>query len=118
MGFFSKFKEKISKQVEKAGENFNKAVKDTGEAFRFKKVREGLEKTRKSFVENIQAVLGAGRKIDDQLLEEIEEILLTADIGVVTSEQLIENLKKRVRKEGLEKGEDVYSILKDEMHEM
>ena len=104
MGLFNKFKEKVSS-----------AVKSTGEALGFTKLKDGLEKTRSGFVDKIQGILGIGRKIDENLIEEIEEILLTSDIGVDTSEQIIDNLRARVKSEGHENAEDVFYILKDEI---
>jgi fused signal recognition particle receptor len=105
MGFFDKIKEKVGSVVEKASESLG-----------FNKLKDGLEKTRSTLVDKIQAVLGAGRKIDAALLDEIEEILITADIGVGTSEQIMEQLKLRVKKERYENAEDVYKILKEEIH--
>lgn len=107
MGFFNKLKEKVSKVVE-----------STTEALKFEKLIGGLEKTRNSFVENIQSVLGKGRKIDDALIDEIEEILISADIGVYTSERIIESLKARVKKEKYESSEQLFDLLKDEIHEI
>jgi len=105
MGFFSKLKEKVTS-----------AVQTATEAIGFNKLKDGLEKTRTAFVDKIQSVLGFGRKIDDALIDEIEEILITADIGVETSEEIISSLRARVKKEGCENGEDVYRILKEELH--
>ena len=107
MGFFKKIKDRV-----------NEVVQTTGDALKFDKLREGLSKTRDSFVSNIQAVLGTGRKIDDELIDDIEDILITADIGVDTSEKIIENLRMRVRKEGFERSEEVFDILKDEIHSL
>lgn len=116
MGFFDKIKQKVTQAVQSTTDAISDAVQSTSEAFGFTKIKEGLEKTRKSFVEKIQFVLGAGRKIDDNLLDELEEVLITADIGVATTEKIIENLRARVKKEGLENSEDVYQLLKDEIH--
>lgn len=103
MGFFDKFKKKIVETVEK-----------TSEAVGFNRLKEGLEKTRKSFSDRLSKLL-KGRKIDQALLDEVEEILITSDIGVSTSEKLIEKLKERVKKENFENAEDLYKILKEEI---
>lgn len=116
MGFFSKFKEKISKQVDKISESVSSVVEKTTEALKLNKIKTGLDKTRKSFVDKLAGVLGVGRKIDDQLLEEIEEILITSDMGVQTTEDIIERLKQRVKKEKIEESEEVFRILKEEIH--
>jgi fused signal recognition particle receptor len=79
----------------------------------FNRLVDGLEKTRSSFVNAIQSALGIGRKIDAAMLEQIEEILLTADIGVETTDTIIDNLKARIKKDGIENSEDVYDVLKD-----
>ncbi len=100
MGFFDKFKKKVE------------------DVLGFSKLKDGLQKTRNSFVDRIQGVLGIGRKIDAKLLDEIEEILITADIGVDTSENIINAVKARVKKEGHENAEDVFGILKDEILEI
>ncbi len=105
MGLFNKIKEKVSN-----------VVKSTTEAVSFDKLKEGLSKTRDSFVKKINSLLGAGKKIDDRLIDEIEEILITADIGVNTTEKLINNLKDRVKKEGYEDSTDILDILKDEIY--
>jgi fused signal recognition particle receptor len=104
MGFFSGLKEKLSSFTEKASE-----------ALSFKKIQDGLEKTRKSFISNLQSLLGSGRKIDEKLLEEIEAILLTSDLGYTTTEKIIEKLKQRVKQEKYENSEDLFNILKEEI---
>lgn len=104
MGLFDKFKEKVSS-----------AFQSAGEAFGITKLKDGLSKTRDSFVNKLQSVIGIGRKIDAALLQEIEDILITADIGFDTSMQIIQSLRERVKKEGHENSEDVFELLKEEM---
>lgn len=104
MGFFSNLKEKISSFTEKAAETLS-----------FKKITDGLEKTRKNFISSLQSLLGTGRKIDDALLDEIEMILITADIGVATTTKIIDNLKKRVKQENYETSEQLFDLLKEEI---
>ncbi|PKL79980.1 MAG: signal recognition particle-docking protein FtsY [Ignavibacteriae bacterium HGW-Ignavibacteriae-4] len=103
MGFFDKFKKKIVETVEK-----------TSEAVGFNRLKESLEKTRKTFSDRLSKLL-KGRKIDQALLDEVEDILITSDIGVATSEKLIGILKERVKKENFENAEDLYKILKEEI---
>ncbi len=107
MGFFDKLKSKV-----------NKTVETTGKVLGLNKIKDGLEKTRTNIVGKLQAVIGKGRKIDDELLSEIEEILITSDIGVITSEKIIEALKQRVKKEGYENADDVFELLKEEMYSL
>jgi fused signal recognition particle receptor len=104
MGIFDRFKEKVSS-----------VVQSTTDALGFTKLKDGLSKTRDTFLSRIQGVLGVGRKIDAQLLTQLEEILITADIGFDTSEQIINSVRERVKKEGHENAEDVFDILKDEL---
>jgi fused signal recognition particle receptor len=118
MGFFSKLKEKFTEQVDKVSEKVSQVVAQAGEAIKFTKIKDGLTKTRHSFMDKFKKVLGAGRKIDEKLLEEIEEILITADIGVQTSDTIIKKLRQRVKKEGHENAEDLYKIIKEEIFEI
>ena len=89
-------------------------VEKTSEAVGFDRLKEGLEKTRKSFSDRLSNLL-KGRKIDQDLLDEVEEILITSDVGVSTSEKLIEKLKERVKKENFESAEELSKILKEEI---
>jgi fused signal recognition particle receptor len=126
MGFFDKIKEKVSSAVQSATDAVQSAkeavvnatesvVNSVSELLNVDKIKDGLSKTRSSFSDKIKAVLGVGRKIDAELLEEIEEILISADIGVNTTDKIIEALKIRVKKEGHENAEDIYDILKEEI---
>lgn len=79
------------------------------------RLKEGLSKTRQSFVSRLRSIVGAGRKIDDQLLSEIEEVLLTSDVGVATTTKLITRLKERVKKENIEDSARITDLLKEEI---
>jgi len=122
MNFFKKIKDKVTEQVskvteqvEKATTQFTEAVKQATTALGFDKIKQGLSKTRNSLVDNLKALLGGGRKIDDALIDEIEEILILSDIGVATTERIIETLRRRVKREGYENAEDLYFLLKQEI---
>lgn len=104
MGFFDKIKQTVSS-----------AISTVGDALKIDRLKEGLEKTRSSFVSKLRAVLFAGRKIDAALLAEIEEILLTSDVGVSTSEKLIARLQERVRKDNLQDASVITDVLKEEL---
>lgn len=65
----------------------------------FDKLKEGLAKTKGNFTDRISSVLSGALYIDDELYEEIEEILITADIGVDTTLEIIEKLKSKVKYE-------------------
>ncbi len=81
----------------------------------FDKLKNGLGKTRNNFSEKINSVFSSFRKVDEELLEELEEILIMSDIGVETSTQIISNLRERIKKEKVESEEDVKQVLKEEM---
>lgn len=87
----------------------------------FDKLKSGLEKTRKSISEKIDGVLGAFTKIDEDLFSELEEVLITADIGVNTTMEIIEKLRcevkqKRITEPYLVK-ETLKSIIEDILKE-
>ena len=77
----------------------------------FDKLKEGLSKTKNSF----NQVFSNFRKVDEELLEELEETLIMADIGAATSEKIISNLRNRVKLEKIEDEEGVKQALRDEM---
>lgn len=103
MGLFDKLKQKLT---------------GVAEALSFDRLKEGLAKTRDSFVNKLKAVLFAGRKIDAALLEEIEEILITSDVGVRTTDKIIDRLKIRVRDENIQDASLIINILKEEIAAM
>ena len=77
----------------------------------FDKLKEGLSKTKNSF----NNVFAGFRKVDEDLLEELEEALIMADIGVNTSTKIISNLRDRIKKEKIEDEEGVKQALREEM---
>lgn len=82
----------------------------------FKKIKTGLSKTRNSLVENIRRAVG-GSRLDEDILEELEEILITADLGVDTSLTLIEKMRERAKSEIIE-GNRVLEVMAEELHKM
>lgn len=81
----------------------------------FDKLKNGLGKTRDNFNEKINNVFSGFRKVDEELLEELEEILIMSDIGVDTSVQIISALRDRIKKEKITDEEGVKTALKEEM---
>ncbi len=81
----------------------------------FEKLKTGLGKTRDSFNEKMNNVFSAFRKVDEELLDELEEILIMSDIGVETSTKIISNLRDRIKKEKITEETDVKKALKEEM---
>ncbi len=78
------------------------------------KFKKGLQKTRSQVFDRVQHTIKAKRKIDDELLEELEDLLISGDVGVDTALELIERIKKRVRKEKYVDTDDLLQILKSE----
>ena len=72
----------------------------------FDKLKQGLAKTKQVF---------SFIKIDENLLDELEEKLIIADVGIETTEKIIENLRVKIKKEGLKSEEEVREALKEEM---
>ncbi len=84
----------------------------------FDKLKNGLGKTRDNLNEKINNVFSSFRKVDEELLEELEEILIMSDIGVETSTEIISNLRERIKKEKINDEEGVKKALKEEMQEI
>jgi fused signal recognition particle receptor len=83
----------------------------------FDKIKSGLSKTRDSVVKQVDGVFHSFTKIDEALFEELEEILVSSDVGVVTSEYLISQLRSKVKKAGVTNPEDVRALLMEVMAE-
>ena len=106
MGFFNKIKSFLTSNEE---ENTTDRIEKQ------KKLNDGLEKTKSSLFEKISKKVVGKSKIDDEDLDDIEEILITSDIGVDTSLKIIESLEKRVQKEKYISSDELTKILKEEI---
>ncbi|MBQ1546527.1 MAG: signal recognition particle-docking protein FtsY [Clostridia bacterium] len=84
----------------------------------FAKIKEGLKKTRESVVGQIDTMLKSFTKIDEELFEELEELLIMGDVGAVTSEKICDELRKRVKKEGVTNPNEVHNLLEQIISEM
>jgi len=84
----------------------------------FDKLKSGLGKTRNSFSEKINSVFSNFRKVDEDLLDELEEILIMSDIGVETSTEIINKLRERIKLEKIQDEESVKQALKEEMQKI
>jgi len=80
----------------------------------FDRLKEGLAKTRKGFIGKVEALF-TGRKIDDETLEELEETLITSDIGVKATGEIVEFLRDKAKQGEIQNTEDVREFLKQEM---
>ena len=81
----------------------------------FDKLKSGLGKTRNSFNEKMNSIFSNFRKVDEELLEELEEILIMSDIGVETATEIISKLRERIKLEKIADEESVKTALKQEM---
>lgn len=79
----------------------------------FERLKQGLEKTRKGIVERIDSVSKVFKKIDEDLFDEIEEILITSDIGVNTTNKIINELRETVKKNKIENPAEIKKLLKE-----
>ena len=81
----------------------------------FDKLKQGLSKTKSSFDEKMNNVFSNFRKVDEELLEELEEALIMSDVGVETSTKIISNLREKIKKEKIEDEEGVKNALRTEI---
>ncbi len=81
----------------------------------FDKLKNGLSKTKNSFDEKINNVFSNFRRVDEELLDELEEALIMSDVGVETSTKIISNLRNRIKKKKIENEEDVRNALREEI---
>jgi fused signal recognition particle receptor len=79
-----------------------------------KSLADGLEKTRTGFVGRLKGLFSKKRPLDDDLIEELEEVLFTADIGVKTSERLLEAVQRRLGEDSDVSAEKALQVLRDE----
>ena len=84
----------------------------------FDKLKKGLGKTKNSIDEKINNVFSVFRKVDEELLEELEEVLIMSDIGVDTSVKIIDELRTKIKREKIEDEEDVKKAIKEIMREI
>lgn len=84
----------------------------------FNKIKEGLKKTRDAVIGQIDSMLKSFTKIDDELFEELKELLVMGDVGVPTAEKICEELKKRVKKEGIKNPNEIHRLLEETVSDM
>ncbi|QYK66849.1 signal recognition particle-docking protein FtsY [Paenibacillus sp. S02] len=102
MSFFRKLKESIANKTESVTKQF----------------KDGLEKTRKGFVEKVTDLMIRRKKIDEEFYEELEEILIGADVGVNTVMNLIEDLRVEVKKRKIEDASELQPVLSEKLSEL
>lgn len=84
----------------------------------FDKLKNGLSKTKNSFDEKINNAFSVFRKVDEELLEELEEILIMSDMGLDTSVNIIQELRNRIKKEKIQDTEAVKQALREEIQKI
>lgn len=99
MSFFKKLKDSIAAKTESVTNIF----------------KEGLEKTRKGLVEKVTELITRRKKIDEAFYEELEEILIGADVGVTTVMNLIDDLRDEVKKRKIEDAADLQPVLSEKL---
>lgn len=84
----------------------------------FAKIREGLKKTRESMSASVTSMLNSFTKIDEELFEELEELLVMGDVGVQTAEHICDTLRKQVKEQGVTDPAKINEMLKQIVAEM
>src|SRR4030067_1404896 len=80
----------------------------------FDRLKEGLTKNRKGFIGKVESIF-TGRNIDEETLEELEETLITSDIGVKATTEIVEFLREKAKKGEIKDSHNVRDFLKEEM---
>ncbi|QDP40149.1 signal recognition particle-docking protein FtsY [Radiobacillus deserti] len=101
MSFFKKLKDKFT------GNAAEEEVSD--------KFKEGLSKTRGSFSSKINDLVARYRKVDEDFFEDLEEILISADVGVTTVMDLIDELKMEVKRRNIKDSNDVKEVISEKL---
>jgi len=78
----------------------------------FEKLKTGLSKTRENFTERIEELIGGSVELDDDFLEELEMLLIAGDVGIKTTEKIMQALHKAIVKREIAKPEEVMPFLK------
>ncbi|GAE33923.1 signal recognition particle-docking protein FtsY [Halalkalibacter akibai] len=102
MSFFKKLKEKITNQTTEVTDKF----------------KEGLEKTRDSFVGKMNELVYKYRKVDEDFFEELEELLISSDVGVTTVMELIDQLKDEVRLRNIKDTKEIQPVISEKLAEL
>ncbi|MDE7365461.1 MAG: signal recognition particle-docking protein FtsY [Ruminococcus sp.] len=84
----------------------------------FTKIAEGLKKTRESFLGGLQRIFNSFTKIDEELFEELEEQMIMSDIGVETSEEICDRVRKKVKERGITDPKDIMEIIYEVISEI
>ena len=84
----------------------------------FEKLKQGLTRTKEAITGKVNEVFSNFRKVDENLLEELEEALILSDVGAETALKIVDNLRKRIKLEKIEDSEKVKDALKEEIYKI
>ncbi len=84
----------------------------------FAQLKAGLTKTRQNFVEKVEQIFTGYKKIDDDLFEELEEVLIRSDVGVSTSMELVERLRQEVKQRKISDPQELTKVLQELIAEL
>ncbi|MBO5214457.1 MAG: signal recognition particle-docking protein FtsY [Clostridia bacterium] len=79
----------------------------------FEKIKQGLKRTKDSIGEGLNGIFATFRKVDEDLLEELEELLILADVGFETTEKIIDTLRDRAKKESIDSADQLRQTLEE-----
>ncbi|MBY6272101.1 MAG: signal recognition particle-docking protein FtsY [Bacillaceae bacterium] len=99
MGFFEQLKEKFTQQKDAVAEKF----------------KEGLAKTRQNFAGKVNDLIAKYRKVDEEFFEELEEVLIQADVGFDTVLELVDELKMEVKRRNIKDPADVKDVITEKL---
>jgi len=95
--------------------NQNKDIKtDTKKA----SLKERLSKSKRRLGDGLSSILIGKKQIDDELLEELEMLMISADIGIQTTDKIIESVRKKASRKELKDGDSLYQLIKTELEEL
>ena len=109
------FDDKID-TINKEEINTNESIDDDVEATGFfAKIKKGLTKTRNQFSQGLTNLFTRNVKIDDDLYDELEEILISADIGMTSTLEIVDELRDEIKKRSIKEADQIYPVLKEIM---
>ncbi|MEF2793854.1 MAG: signal recognition particle receptor subunit alpha, partial [Hydrogeniiclostridium sp.] len=79
----------------------------------FAKIKEGLKKTRENVSTSIDKMLHSFQKIDEELFEELEELLVLGDVGVPTAERICEECRRQVKERKISDPNEIYGLIRE-----
>jgi fused signal recognition particle receptor len=85
------------------------------DSLKFSRLKEGLAKTRETLVAKVNRLIFAKGKIDDEFLSQLEEILINSDVGVETSQRIIESIKRKTKEKKYESQEELNELVRSEI---